>query len=103
MPVHFCTIIFFVASCATAGYGRPVLEFERVLDTTATESTLELTRRNGVGFEGSPGLYGLGIRVGIYCQLVSSLLANHYHREIMQDAWDTVRTPWREGSSQLHH
>lgn len=93
MPVQFCTTIFFVASCATASYGRPIIEPERTLHTTATESIVELARRDGVGFEGNPDLYGLGIRVGIYCQLVSSLLANHYHREIMQDAWDTVRTP----------
>ncbi len=45
------------------------------------------------GFEGNPDLYGLGIRLGVYFQLIASLIANNYHSEIMQDALDTVCIP----------
>jgi hypothetical protein len=52
---------------------------------------MQLDHRDTCGFEGNPDLYGLGIRLGVYFQLFSSFLANHYHRDIMKDAWDTVR------------
>ena len=53
----------------------------------------ELGRRDICGFDGNPDLYGLGIRLGVYFQLFSSSLANHYHRDIMKDTWDAVGQP----------
>jgi hypothetical protein len=34
--------------------------------------------------DGNPDLYGIGIRVGIYLQLFSTLIANHYLPEAME-------------------
>ena len=34
--------------------------------------------------DGNPDLYGIGIRVGIYLQLFSTLVANHYLPETMK-------------------
>jgi hypothetical protein len=53
----------------------------------------DLDRHNVCGFEGNSDLYGLGIRLGVYFQLSSSFLANHYHRDIMKDTWDAVGQP----------
>jgi hypothetical protein len=55
-----------------------------------TEPDYKLLRRDNCGFKGNPDLYGLGIQLGVYFQLLSSWLANYYHPEILKDAWDTV-------------
>jgi hypothetical protein len=40
---------------------------------------------NGCGFIGNPDLYGIGIRLGVYSQWFSALLANHLLRRIRED------------------
>jgi hypothetical protein len=35
-----------------------------------------------------PELYGLGIRLGFYFQLISTLLANHFLPDALREAWD---------------
>jgi hypothetical protein len=57
---------------------------------TLTPSSYVLEARDVCIVAGNPDLYGLGIRLGVYTQLLSSVLANHYHDEIMKDARDTV-------------
>ena len=37
---------------------------------------------------GNSDLYGLGIRLGVYFQLLSTLLANHFLPEALREAWD---------------
>jgi hypothetical protein len=37
---------------------------------------------------GNSDLYGLGIRLGVYFQLISTLLANHFLPEALREAWD---------------
>ena len=38
---------------------------------------------------GNPDLYGLGIRLGVYFQLISTLLANHFLPDALREAWDS--------------
>jgi hypothetical protein len=55
-------------------------------------SNLPITLRQdapGCSFAGNPDIYGLGIRVGIYLQLVSSLIANRFVMEAVGDSSDT--------------
>ena len=40
-------------------------------------------------FEGNPDLYGLGIRLGIYFQVLATLLASHFLPNEISTAWDT--------------
>src|SRR5579871_5463152 len=37
---------------------------------------------------GNSDLYGLGIRLGVYFQLISTLLANHFLPDALREAWD---------------
>jgi hypothetical protein len=37
---------------------------------------------------GNSDLYGLGIRLGVYFQLISTLLANHFLPDALGEAWD---------------
>ena len=37
---------------------------------------------------GNPDLYGLRIRLGVYLQLLSILLANHFLPDALREAWD---------------
>ena len=37
---------------------------------------------------GNSDLYGLGIRLGVYFQLISTLLVNHFLPDALRDAWD---------------
>jgi hypothetical protein len=37
---------------------------------------------------GNSDLYGLGIRLGVYFQLISTLLANHFLADALREAWD---------------
>ena len=39
-------------------------------------------------FAGNPEFYGLGIRLGVYTQLLSTLLANHWLPAELSSAWD---------------
>lgn len=39
--------------------------------------------------EGNADLYSLGIRLGVYFQIVSTLLANHLLPNGISNAWDT--------------
>ena len=41
------------------------------------------------GFAGNSDFYGLGIRLGVYLQWLTSLLANHFLAEAISDALDT--------------
>ena len=49
------------------------------------ESTSRASRCTHVG---NTDLYGLGIRLGVYLQLFSTLIANHFLVETSQAAWD---------------
>jgi hypothetical protein len=37
---------------------------------------------------GNADFYGLGIRLGVYLQLFSTLIANHFMPEAAQETWD---------------
>ena len=88
-PPQITTALFLVCGC-TAAFALPV-GFSDSSDTSSIPSlSYRLEKREACIIEGNPDLYGLGIRLGVYTQLISSLLANYYHDEILQDAWDTV-------------
>jgi len=38
--------------------------------------------------DGNSDLYGFGIRLGVYFQLISTLLANHFLPDALREAWD---------------
>src|SRR5436305_7407604 len=44
-----------------------------------------ITIYNRCGFVGNPDLYGIGIRVGVYAQWLSALLANHFLSHSRED------------------
>ena len=50
---------------------------------------MNLTRPNICPIEGNPDLYGLGIRLGIYFQLISTSLTSRLLPEEMLGTWDT--------------
>jgi hypothetical protein len=58
-----------------------------LLDRT-DNSTKSSSHNRTCNFSGNPDLYGLGIRLGVYLQLCSTLLANHFLPEVLRDAWD---------------
>src|SRR4051812_25170410 len=41
------------------------------------------------GFEGNPDLYGLGIRVGVYLQWFSGIIAHSFHADSVPDLLGT--------------
>ncbi|KIW25847.1 uncharacterized protein PV07_08987 [Cladophialophora immunda] len=47
-----------------------------------------LTSSTSCVLEGNSELYGLGIRLGVYFQLISTLLANHFLPDALREAWD---------------
>jgi hypothetical protein len=55
----------------------------RPLDPTITRQAGSCSR------VGNTDLYGLGIRLGVYLQLFSTLIANHCLPETAQEAWDS--------------
>jgi hypothetical protein len=40
---------------------------------------------------GNSDLYGLGIRLGVYSQLISTLLGNHFLPDVLREAWDAKK------------
>ena len=39
--------------------------------------------------DGNPDLYGLGIRLGIYFQIIATILVNHFVPDEVSGIWDT--------------
>lgn len=56
---------------------------------TLRDPTGLVRRESCDGFEGNPNLYGLGIRLGIYLQWISSLLTNVFLASAVSDSLDT--------------
>ena len=81
MSTPICWLVLTVlATCITA----------LTIKQRTSPETYDLAPRDVCdGFVGNPDLYGLGIRVGIYLQWVSSLLINVYVPAEMADALDT--------------
>jgi hypothetical protein len=52
-------------------------------------SSAQLSPNASCSFQGNPDLLGLGIRVGIYCQLLASIIANHALPDAVRAAVDT--------------
>lgn len=100
MLVLLSQINIVLLTCAVLGVVAPPLANHGAQQGLAKRTLIpqQLDRRDPCGFEGNPDLYGLGIRLGIYFQLFSSFLANHYHGDIMKNALDTVR-PLRRDTS----
>lgn len=84
------TVALFLCYGCIAVLASPVHPYGPLESSTSTSRPGVLEIRDTCTVTGNPDLYGLGIRVGVYTQLVSSVLANHYHDEIMKDARDTV-------------
>jgi hypothetical protein len=87
------SIQYIVALCVGAAIAFP-LHMRPIEDPHASGgiflSSRGLQRREVCELPGNPDLYGLGVRLGVYTQLTSSLLANNYHEELLKDVWDTV-------------
>jgi hypothetical protein len=73
-----------------AAVASPVHLSNALKSSTFSSRSGVLDIRDTCTVSGNPDLYGLGIRLGVYTQLVSSVLANHYHDELIRDVRDTV-------------
>ena len=86
LPKYLYVLLFFclVAAGAAAAFDSSRSTFEgewqsKQLDPRASTCT----------HVGNSDLYGLGVRLGVYLQLFSTLMANHFLVETSNAAWDT--------------
>ena len=85
MAAFMCRLLLLFALFATANAaaigGHPAIE----VSNTKPRLTRQASTCSHVG---NTDLYGLGIRLGVYLQLFSTLIANHYLPDTAQAAWD---------------
>jgi hypothetical protein len=77
--------VLLVATCSGHD-GRGSANDTQTLTYTGNEDKASHTQRCSI--QGNPDLYGLGIRLGVYFQLVSTLFANHFLPDALGSAWD---------------
>ncbi|KAI9737563.1 MAG: hypothetical protein M1834_009718 [Cirrosporium novae-zelandiae] len=74
----------------------PILIFSLIISTLhvfpSRQPFHDVERDVCTGFQGNSDLYGFGIRLGIYLQWISSLLANAFVPDMMPSALDTNST-----------
>jgi hypothetical protein len=76
-----CAALFVVAA-TTSPAARGDATLRRRADASSPE--------NGqCGFFGNPDMYGLGIRVGVYCQSLANLIAGAFRQESVKDIQTT--------------
>lgn len=88
-PLALLLILSSSSSIILQVHGSPISI--RISNTENLQQPNRLIRKNeDCAFPGNSDLYGLGIRVGIYLQLASTLLANAcLSREVQEDARNT--------------
>jgi hypothetical protein len=90
MNRHQYIVALHLASASTISHAIPLHIGDGKASLAPFSSSSELGKRDLCVVVGNPDLYGLWVRLGVYNQLTSSLLANNYHEELLNDAWDTV-------------
>ena len=82
--LHFLFLALLPFCYCDSSYSKP--------DDTSPVTFTSLTNTEFHGqrcdIEGNSDLYGLGIRLGVYLQLISTLLTNHLLPEALGEAWD---------------